>query len=356
MAHDAPSGDLHEVEVQAVDREPCLQGLRTLVLGQRVLSEQQWAQWDQRYQQAAGSLDDRDKKIAQCMLEIEVDIDLIGVTAIEDKLQDGVPAAIQSLLEAGMKVSSVLHGSVLQRLLGGIRSWHSEPAGDICINDITGWVCAVLFFVHMHKFCIEGGVLNCQRVWEARLCTCSVSIPFKAAYQLVQLGLNICYRRHIPLFGMAPSLPRTAPAVLQVWVITGDKQETAINIAISCKLIRNPDSLLICNADTPAAARRRIEDLLGKVQAVAQKGLPVQPAEPKPTLLQHLQRMSEGFVEDDRPNQQTRTTAATGELSLECVIYIFWRGIAFHVGERACGLHQGWGCFERELTLGFPRI
>ena len=168
--------------------------------------------------------------------------------------------------------------------------------------------------------CIEAGVLPCQRVWEARLC--SVSILFKAAYQLVQLGLNICYRRHSPLFSMAPSLPRTAPAVLQVWVITGDKQETAINIAISCKLIRNPDSLLICNADTPAAARRRIEDLLGKVQAVAQKGLPVQPAEPKPTLLQHLQRMSEGFVEDDRPNQQTRTTAATGELSLECVIYI----------------------------------
>lgn len=87
---------------------PCLQGLRTLVLGQRVLSEQDWAEWDQRYQQAAGSLDDRDKKIAECMREIEVDIDLIGVTAIEDKLQDGVPAAIQSLLEAGMKVSSVL--------------------------------------------------------------------------------------------------------------------------------------------------------------------------------------------------------------------------------------------------------
>ena len=40
-----------------------------------------------------------------------------------------------------------------------------------------------------------------------------------------------------------------APAA-QVWVITGDKQETAINIAISCKLILHPDSLLICNADS----------------------------------------------------------------------------------------------------------
>ncbi len=45
----------------------------------------------------------------------------------------------------------------------------------------------------------------------------------------------------------------------QVWVITGDKQETAINIAISCKLILHPDRLMICNADNydsaPATAR-----------------------------------------------------------------------------------------------------
>ena len=33
-------------------------------------------------------------------------------------------------------------------------------------------------------------------------------------------------------------------------MITGDKQETAINIAISCKLILHPDQLLICNADS----------------------------------------------------------------------------------------------------------
>lgn len=52
---------------------------------------------------------------------------------------------------------------------------------------------------------------------------------------------------------------------VQVWVITGDKQETAINIAISCKLIRHPDSLLICNADSPEAAGRRIAELTDQV-------------------------------------------------------------------------------------------
>ena len=49
--------------------------------------------------------------------------------------------------------------------------------------------------------------------------------------------------------------------MLQVWVITGDKQETAINIAISCKLIRNPDSLLICNASTQDEAHARLREL-----------------------------------------------------------------------------------------------
>ncbi len=41
-----------------------------------------------------------------------------------------------------------------------------------------------------------------------------------------------------------------------MWVITGDKQETAINIAISCKLILSPDTLLICNADSYEGAAR----------------------------------------------------------------------------------------------------
>lgn len=52
---------------------------------------------------------------------------------------------------------------------------------------------------------------------------------------------------------------------VQVWVITGDKQETAINIAISCKLIRHPDSLLICNADSPEDAAHRIAELTDQV-------------------------------------------------------------------------------------------
>ena len=59
----------------------------------------------------------------------------------------------------------------------------------------------------------------------------------------------------------------SASAAAQVWVITGDKQETAINIAISCNLIRRPDSLLLCNADSREAAAARLDTLLADLKA-----------------------------------------------------------------------------------------
>lgn len=36
---------------------------------------------------------------------IETNLDLLGVTAIEDRLQDGVPDTISALKDAGIKVS-----------------------------------------------------------------------------------------------------------------------------------------------------------------------------------------------------------------------------------------------------------
>ena len=65
---------------------------------------------------------------------------------------------------------------------------------------------------------------------------------------------------------------------MQVWVITGDKQETAINIAISCKLIRNPDSLLVCNASTQEDAHARLRELQQQLRRRRRlKPAPLQP-------------------------------------------------------------------------------
>ena len=46
----------------------------------------------------------RDEKVAEVYEEIEKDLILLGATAIEDKLQDGVPQCIERLTQAGIKI------------------------------------------------------------------------------------------------------------------------------------------------------------------------------------------------------------------------------------------------------------
>lgn len=116
------------------------QGLRTLVIGSKMIPEKVYVDWDTRYQEASRLFDGRDQAMDALGNEIERDLELIGVTAIEDKLQDGVPEAIKTLLDANIRV----------------------------------------------------------------------------------------------------------------WMITGDKQETAVNIAVSCSLVQNVDEVMMLNVDEKA--------------------------------------------------------------------------------------------------------
>ena len=50
------------------------------------------------------SVNDRDTKVAEVNEQIEMNMELLGSTAIEDKLQDGVPDTIRFMREAGIKV------------------------------------------------------------------------------------------------------------------------------------------------------------------------------------------------------------------------------------------------------------
>mmetsp|Transcript_7573 Transcript_7573/g.22355 ORF Transcript_7573/g.22355 Transcript_7573/m.22355 type:complete len:1298 (+) Transcript_7573:304-4197(+) len=81
-----------------------VKGLRTLVIATKVLEAGEWEAWHLKYEQAASSLDDREARIAAAAEQLEVQMELLGVTAIEDKLQEGVPEAIETLIEGGMRV------------------------------------------------------------------------------------------------------------------------------------------------------------------------------------------------------------------------------------------------------------
>ena len=55
--------------------------------------------------------------------------------------------------------------------------------------------------------------------------------------------------------------------LVQVVMITGDKQETAINIATSCKLISNPEKLMLCNAPfSREDAHAKLQELLSVLE------------------------------------------------------------------------------------------
>jgi len=131
------------------------QGLRTLCIATKVLSRNEWMTWDKEYQTAAADLDDRDAASAAAAELIEKDLDFVGVTAIEDKLQEGVPESIATLLDAGIRV----------------------------------------------------------------------------------------------------------------WMITGDKRETAINIAVSCRLLKSEADAMLCEAGNPREASAVLERLLADAQA-----------------------------------------------------------------------------------------
>lgn len=80
------------------------QGLRTLVIAERDLTDEEFEEWQIMYEEASTSLSERTAKLRQTAALIEFNLNLLGATGIEDKLQDGVPEAIESLRLAGIMV------------------------------------------------------------------------------------------------------------------------------------------------------------------------------------------------------------------------------------------------------------
>ncbi|KAH3681602.1 hypothetical protein WICPIJ_007476 [Wickerhamomyces pijperi] len=131
-----------------------VEGLRTLCIASRTIPEEEYQNWKKIHDAAATSMDNRAEKVDEAAELIEKDLFLLGATAIEDKLQEGVPETIHTLQEAGIKI----------------------------------------------------------------------------------------------------------------WVLTGDRQETAINIGMSCKLLSEDMNLLIVNEETAEATRANLQSKLLAMQ------------------------------------------------------------------------------------------
>ncbi|KAM8874227.1 phospholipid-transporting ATPase IC [Spinachia spinachia] len=79
--------------------------LRTLCVAVRSVPEASWEQWSKTLaESAAMATVDCDALLEKLYDQMERELQLIGVTAIEDRLQDGVPETIALLKQAGIKV------------------------------------------------------------------------------------------------------------------------------------------------------------------------------------------------------------------------------------------------------------
>ncbi|KAG1057500.1 hypothetical protein G6F43_000671 [Rhizopus delemar] len=141
------------------------EGLRTLCIAMREIPEEEYARWSQIYDKAATTLTNRAEELDKAAEMIEQNLFLLGATAIEDKLQDGVPDTIHTLQEAGIRV----------------------------------------------------------------------------------------------------------------WVLTGDRQETAINIGYSCKLLNEEMSLILCNQESHWETKSFLESKLKDVSGAIERGEELEP-------------------------------------------------------------------------------
>ncbi|KAJ0118727.1 hypothetical protein J7T55_012981 [Diaporthe amygdali] len=80
------------------------EGLRTLLYAHKYITEADYKAWKDVFHAAETSLVDRQNRIEEAGDLIEQNMDLVGASAIEDKLQKGVPETIDKLRRANIKI------------------------------------------------------------------------------------------------------------------------------------------------------------------------------------------------------------------------------------------------------------
>ncbi|RAL60846.1 hypothetical protein DID88_010171 [Monilinia fructigena] len=81
------------------------EGLRTLVVGRKKMSVQNYKDFSQSYKEASVSINNRDTGMARVVSHfLEKDLELLGVTGVEDKLQRDVKPSLELLRNAGIKI------------------------------------------------------------------------------------------------------------------------------------------------------------------------------------------------------------------------------------------------------------
>ncbi|XP_025019387.1 probable phospholipid-transporting ATPase VA isoform X2 [Python bivittatus] len=129
-------------------------GLRTLCIAKKVLSNEDYSCWLKSHIEAESSVENREELLFQSASRIETNLHLLGATGIEDRLQDGVPETITNLRKAGLQIW-VLTGDKQETAINIAYACklldHDEEI--ITLNADSVEMCATLLEQHLH--CVE---------------------------------------------------------------------------------------------------------------------------------------------------------------------------------------------------------
>ncbi|ORY71498.1 uncharacterized protein BCR38DRAFT_331668 [Pseudomassariella vexata] len=132
----ANEGNIFERCFQHID-DFASEGLRILLYGYRYIEEAEYSSWKNVYHDATTSLVDRQERIEAAGEMIEQEFELAGATAIEDKLQAGVPDTIDKLRRANIKVW-MLTGDKRETAINIAHSARiCKPFSEVYILDAT---------------------------------------------------------------------------------------------------------------------------------------------------------------------------------------------------------------------------
>ncbi|TMW57079.1 hypothetical protein Poli38472_003004 [Pythium oligandrum] len=121
------------------------EGFRILLFAERSLDERFYDEWERRFHDAELDMHSKDERTEALIDEIETKLTMIGASAVEDKLQDGVPETISLLQKAGIKIW-VLTGDKLETSL---------EMGKLCRVVVPGMKECILQATNRDTMCKE---------------------------------------------------------------------------------------------------------------------------------------------------------------------------------------------------------
>eukprot|EP00668_Euglena_longa_P029691 GGOE01037058.1.p1 GENE.GGOE01037058.1~~GGOE01037058.1.p1 ORF type:complete len:1107 (-),score=354.22 GGOE01037058.1:224-3544(-) len=128
----AADGQLWSAAIAEELHQMATEGLRTLVMGMKYLTEEEFNSWAKIFEEAnltMGSGNARAQKIEEACHLIEAGLILLGCSGIEDKLQDRVPETIKFFLDSGV-VIWMLTGDKRETAVNIAGSAHLTAPGD----------------------------------------------------------------------------------------------------------------------------------------------------------------------------------------------------------------------------------